>query len=534
MAVSSTIAFSVKRCKPELVVPAKSTPREIKKLSDIDDQEGLRFQVPMVFFYKNNPSMKGINPVEVIREGLAKALVYYYPFAGRIMEGDNRKLMVDCNGEGVLFVEADAYIRLEQLGDNILPPWPFMEEFLHDVSGSGGIIGCPLLLFQVTRFICGGFALGIRYNHTMADAYGMMQFLNAISELEKGASTPSILPVWQREQYLNARYPPRITCIHHEYEQIPQSTDFMDSDKLIRIAIFFTPKDIQALYSNLSSSGSFRRCSRLDLIIACLWKCRTSALNPSDPDETVRLSILTNVREKGASAPSILPVWQREQYFNARSPPKITCIHHEYEQITQSTDFMDSDKLIRTAVFFTSKDIQALYNHLSSSGNFRRCSRFDLIVACLWKCRTNALNPSDPDETVRLSIFTNVRGKPGLNLPTGYYVQLIQNAKAQMSEEYIKSVADLMVIKKRPKYATDWNFIVSNITRLGFEKIDFGWGNAVYGGVASATSNISVCTNIKNGKGEDEVVVPLFLPPLAVEKFKYELEKMTCEPLCKM
>ncbi|CAA2942208.1 methanol O-anthraniloyltransferase [Olea europaea subsp. europaea] len=188
MAFSSTFAFSVQRCKPELVVPVKPTPREIKKLSNIDDQEGFRFQIPIVFFYKNNPSMKGINPVEVIREGLAKMLVYYCPFAGRIMEGDNRKRMVDCNGEGVFFVEVDACIMLEQLGDNILPPCPLMEEFLHDVPGTGGIIGCPLLLIQVTRFICGGFAWGIRFNHTMADVYEMMQFLNSISELIKAIS----------------------------------------------------------------------------------------------------------------------------------------------------------------------------------------------------------------------------------------------------------------------------------------------------------------------------------------------------------
>ncbi|XP_022882252.1 methanol O-anthraniloyltransferase-like [Olea europaea var. sylvestris] len=298
---------------------------------------------------------------------------------------------------------------------------------------------------QVTRFICGGFALGIQLNHTMADGYGIMQFLNAISELVKGASSPSIPPVWQREQHLNARSPPRITCIHNEYEQIPQSTDILDSDKLIRAAIFFSPEDIQALY-----------------------------------------------------------------------------------------------------------------NHLSSSGSFHSCSRFDLIAACLWKCRTNALNPSDPDETVHLSVVTNVRGKRILNIPTGYYgnvffcpaavstarilctaplsyvVYLVQNAKAQMSEEYIKSVADLMVIKKRPKFAAGWNFIVSDITRLGFDKVDFGWGNAVYGGIPWATSNISVFTNFKNSKGEDGVVVPICLPPLAMEKFKHELEKMTCERLCRM
>ncbi|CAA2978636.1 methanol O-anthraniloyltransferase [Olea europaea subsp. europaea] len=449
MAFSSTLVFSVKRRKPELVIPAKPTPREIKKLSDIDDQEGLRFQMPIMFFYRDNPSMRGKDPFGVIREGLAKTLVYYYPFAGRIIEGDNRKLMVDCNEEGVLFVEADANISMEQLGDNVLPPCPFMEEFLHDVPGSEGIIGCPLLLIQVTRFICGGFAMGIRFNHTMADAYGMIQLLTAFTEFVKGASTPSILPVWQREQYFTARSPPRITCTHNEYEQ--------------------TPHDISY------------------------------------------------------------------------------------------ADIMDSEKLIRTAIFFSPNDIQALHNHMSLSGNFNRCSRFELITAYLWKCRTIALSPADPDEVVRLSAITTARGKPGLNIPTRYYgnsftfpaavstagilctsplsyaVHLIQKAKAQLTEEYIKSVADLMVIKKRPKFTTIWNLIVSDITRIGFDKVDFGWGDPEFGGIPFATSNISVCMNFKNWKGEDVVVVSICLPPLAVHKFKYELKKMACYSIiCRM
>ncbi|CAI9784695.1 unnamed protein product [Fraxinus pennsylvanica] len=195
--------------------------------------------------------------------------------------------------------------------------------------------------------------------------------------------------------------------------------------------------------------------------------------------------------EKGGSAPSISLVWQREQYLNARSPSRITCIHHEYEQIPQSPDFMDSDKLIRAAVFFSPK----VYKHIIII-----YPRREVFV----------------DETVRLSILANVRGKPGLNIPTGYYGNaFVYPAAAQMSEEYIKSVADLMVIKKRPKYATGRNFIVSDITRLGFVKADFGWGHAVYRGVASTTSNISFCTNFKNGMGEDGVVVPICSPSLA-------------------
>ena len=76
---SSPLAFSVRLCDPEMIQPVNPTPREVKKLSDIDDQEGLHFQVPIMMFYPNNPIMKGKEDhVKVIREALGKALVSYY------------------------------------------------------------------------------------------------------------------------------------------------------------------------------------------------------------------------------------------------------------------------------------------------------------------------------------------------------------------------------------------------------------------------------------------------------------------------
>ncbi|KAH0740168.1 hypothetical protein KY290_033211 [Solanum tuberosum] len=88
------------------------------------------------------------HPAKIIKDGLSKTLVFYYPLAGRLIEGPNRKLMVNCNGEGVLFIEADANVELEKLGDSIKPPCPYLDLLLHNVPGSDGIIGCPLLLIQ--------------------------------------------------------------------------------------------------------------------------------------------------------------------------------------------------------------------------------------------------------------------------------------------------------------------------------------------------------------------------------------------------
>ncbi|KAI7987962.1 Methanol O-anthraniloyltransferase [Camellia lanceoleosa] len=93
--------------------------------------------------------MEGKDPTSVIREALAKALVFYYSFAGRLVEGPNRKLLVDCTAEGVLFIETDANVDIDWLGDTVGPGCPYLEELMHDVPGSDGIVGCPLLLIQV-------------------------------------------------------------------------------------------------------------------------------------------------------------------------------------------------------------------------------------------------------------------------------------------------------------------------------------------------------------------------------------------------
>lgn len=141
--------FIVRRLPAVLVAPAASTPRELKRLSDIDDLDNLRLHVPIIQFYRRNESMNGVDPAVVIRDAIGKALVHYHPLAGRLKELDERKLAVDCTGEGVLFVEADADVRLDQFGDVLLPPFPCIEELISDVPGSSAILNSPLLLFQV-------------------------------------------------------------------------------------------------------------------------------------------------------------------------------------------------------------------------------------------------------------------------------------------------------------------------------------------------------------------------------------------------
>jgi len=146
---AASLKFTVRRKPAVLVAPAAPTPRELKRLSDIDDQDGLRFHIPVIQFYRRSAMAGARDPAPVIRAAVSRALVHYYPFAGRLRELEGRKLAVDCTGEGVLLIEADADVRLEHFGDALQPPFPCLDELIFDVPGSSEVLGSPLLLFQV-------------------------------------------------------------------------------------------------------------------------------------------------------------------------------------------------------------------------------------------------------------------------------------------------------------------------------------------------------------------------------------------------
>jgi len=150
--MTEPLVFKVTRAAPELVPPAAPTPYEFKELSDIDDQEGLRFLMPLIFFYKksDHSTLRECDPAKVIKEAVAKALVPYYPFAGRLRERPGRKLVVECNAEGALFIEAHADVTLDQFKvEDLRPPIPCLQDLIFDVPASSPILHSPLLLFQV-------------------------------------------------------------------------------------------------------------------------------------------------------------------------------------------------------------------------------------------------------------------------------------------------------------------------------------------------------------------------------------------------
>ena len=76
-----TLDFAVRRRETELVGPARQMPRETKRLSDIEDQVGLRWHVFVLFYRGHGSAADDDNPAAAVLRALREALVPYYPLA---------------------------------------------------------------------------------------------------------------------------------------------------------------------------------------------------------------------------------------------------------------------------------------------------------------------------------------------------------------------------------------------------------------------------------------------------------------------
>ena len=145
---------NIRRAK--LVVPESKTPNHVLWNSNVDLVIP-RIHTSSVYFYKK-PLLHDINinndffNYETLEDALAKALVPFYPMAGRLLpDHPNGRIHIDCNAQGVLLVEAHANVVIDDFGD--FTPTHSLKQLIPNVTYTQDISTYPLLLLQVCSFI---------------------------------------------------------------------------------------------------------------------------------------------------------------------------------------------------------------------------------------------------------------------------------------------------------------------------------------------------------------------------------------------
>ncbi|KAF3338316.1 10-deacetylbaccatin III 10-O-acetyltransferase [Carex littledalei] len=277
------MGFSVNRITQSFVRPAESTPVVSESLSCIDRVPGLRHTVRSLHVFEH-----GQKPASV-RNALSKALVWYYPFAGRfvgsIPDGD---VHVACTGEGIWFVEAKAGYTLGHVNKLDHPLMISEDELLPQPGPDMDPLSIPVMM-QVTEFTCGGFIIGLIAVHTMTDGLGAAQFLNAIADLARGLPEPTVKPVWSRELIPNPpKLPPGPPPVFPSLNLQQHVSDVDSADVAL----------VKAQY--LNSTGHY--CSTFDVCIAKAWQARTLSIGLS-PETLVHVCFFASTRHLLKSLP---------------------------------------------------------------------------------------------------------------------------------------------------------------------------------------------------------------------------------------
>ncbi|CAN6448107.1 unnamed protein product [Victoria cruziana] len=270
--------------------------------------------------------------VQKMKRGLEKALFYWYPAAGRLNTNqESGKLDIVCNMKGALLVEASTAMEMSQLGD-LSQYKPFYEKLVYRPPFDGYFSDMPLVVVQVTRFGCGGYAVGVGTSHSLFDGPGKFSFLTAWALLTSGRSDviPKLMePVHGRSELLVAQNNENRECDRHDDPTAEVVVPFYHLIQLIEQAMSSAhrPELIAAGECNYSRIGSTMHdgyvyltftlsrglidgvkreieldgkgtdCSTFEVVAIHLWKARNNALN-FNKERKVCLQFTVNLRSK--------------------------------------------------------------------------------------------------------------------------------------------------------------------------------------------------------------------------------------------
>ncbi|GLT69215.1 hypothetical protein SLA2020_413840 [Shorea laevis] len=292
---NNSFQLSVKQEEPTLVPPAEETEKVLYFLSNLDQNSA--FTVRTIYGFKSDS--KGNKDAEkVIKDALSKVLVHYYPLAGRLTINSEGKLIVDCTGEGAVFVEAKADCTIEEIGDTTKPDPITLRKLVYDIPGAKNIIEMPLLVAQVTKFKCGGFVLGLCMNHFMFDGIAAMDFVNSWGETARGL--PLKVPPFLDRSILKARNPPQIEFQHQEFAQIEDISEIsskFDKEEILNGSFSFDPEKLELLKKKATEDGILDKCTTFEALTAFVWRARTQALGMK-PDQQTRLLCVVDGRSR--------------------------------------------------------------------------------------------------------------------------------------------------------------------------------------------------------------------------------------------
>jgi shikimate O-hydroxycinnamoyltransferase len=260
----------------EYIKPSSPTPPNLKthKLSFLD-QFIPTLYVPIILFYPMNQST-GHSVADIVsqrsqllKQSLSETLTRFYPFAGKVKD----TLSIDCNDEGVYYVEARVNCHLLECLNQ--PNTALFYQFLcGEALRKELTAGDHVAMIQASTFACGGIAIGVLVSHMIADGNGTSVFLKGwATTAHKAREAVLLCPNFDAPSVFIQN---DAHSREESYTLAALFNPFLKSGRFISRRVVFDASAIASLKAT-ATSPSVQNPTRVEVVSALLWKCVMAA-----------------------------------------------------------------------------------------------------------------------------------------------------------------------------------------------------------------------------------------------------------------
>ncbi|KAJ4713790.1 vinorine synthase-like [Melia azedarach] len=248
----------------------------------------------MIFYYpfkqdnKNLPNLIASERLQLLKKSLSESLSCFYPFAGKLRDN----LSVDCNDDGIYFVQARVKSSLDEFLDKLDLRSIYKFVPVGPTESSGSISGLHVGKIQVTIFACGGFVICACVSHLFGDGITLSSFMKTWAATACGSINDNEGVFANTDASVLF---PHSNEIPENLSPVGMNAPFVKSGRFVTQRFVFDAKAIAKLKAKASRSSFVQNPTRVEVVSAIFSKSFKSG-NPHKP--VLLITHAVNLRKK--------------------------------------------------------------------------------------------------------------------------------------------------------------------------------------------------------------------------------------------
>lgn len=217
-----------------------------------------------------------------IKEPMFYWLNYGYIACGRLRRHDSGRPYIKCNDCGVRFIEARCKLTLDEWLES-------KDDSRHKLLVSNQVLGpdllfSPLVLFQLTKFKCGGISVGLSWAHILGDVFSAVSYTNIWGQITKRHfPTQPLRMEHSMKENCNPKSPTKDPLAVKRVGPVGDHWTTSDNTKLETYSFYISSPEFIRLQTKLcGGKDNNQHFPPFELICTIVWQCVAKAKHESE------------------------------------------------------------------------------------------------------------------------------------------------------------------------------------------------------------------------------------------------------------